>query len=232
MQTKIHISIPTLTDIKAETVASILAWSQKTHLEYTFGIQKNTYIHAARNKSIWDAVNQKATHLMFIDADMDFPNDGIERLLSRQLDIVGGLYFGRVRPNPVVKVKHSKLNGLANPASVPETDLQEVLAVGTGFMLINMDVFKKLEPPFFFHAEPEEFGLDPVPFPHNELGEDVAFCLKARSAGFKVWVDTTIELGHIGESRSDRSTFEKWKAELDIKEYDRQQAENSDHTVQ
>lgn len=212
MQTKVHISIPTLTDIKADTVASLLAFAQKTSLKYSFSIQKNTYIHAARNKAIWEAVNQKATHLMFIDADIDFPADGIERLLMRQKDIVGGLYFGRIEPFPVAKVKHQKVNGLANPVVLPPTDLQEVLAVGTGFMLINMNVFKKIDPPFFFHAEPVEFGLDPVPFPQNELGEDVAFCLKARSAGFKVYLDSSVELGHIGESRSDKSTFEAWRS--------------------
>jgi len=212
MQTKIHISIPCLDSIKADTVASLLSWTNQTKLDFSLDIQQNTYIHYARNKAVWQAVNQKATHLMFIDSDMAFPTNGIEKLLSRNLDIVGGLYFGRIVPFPVAKVKHPKLNGLTNPLSIPNKDLLEVLAVGTGFMLINMDVFKKMDAPFFFHAIPEDFGMDAQPFPHNEIGEDVAFCLKARSYGYKVWIDSTIPLTHIGENKVTRENFDAWIA--------------------
>lgn len=230
MPTKIHISIPCLDNIKADTVASLLTWTQRTRLNYSLDIQQNTYVHYARNKAVWQAVNQKATHLMFIDSDMGFPADGVEKLLARNKDIIGGLYFGRLQPFPVVKVKHPKLNGLANPDSIPDTkDPMEVLAVGTGFMLINMDVFKKIDAPFFFHATPEQFGLDPMPFPHNEIGEDVAFCLKARSAGFKVWVDPSIQLTHIGEGRSTRETFDTWIAKE--KENEREPSDKT-HQVQ
>lgn len=211
MQTKVHISIPCLDNIKADTVASLLAWQAKTSLPHSIDIQKNTYIHYARNKAVWEAVNQKATHLMFIDSDIAFPPDGIERLLKRQFDIVGGLYFGRVAPFPVAKVAHPTIpNAMTNPVSIPEDDVFEVKAIGTGFLLINMDVFKKLEPPFFYHTEPSEFGLMTHPFPNNEIGEDIAFCLKAREAGFKVWVDQTIPLTHIGEGRSTRKDFDRW----------------------
>ena len=29
-------------------------------------------------------------------------------------------------------------------------------------------------------------------------GEDVTFCYKAKKAGFEVWMDTSIKLGHLG----------------------------------
>lgn len=207
MQTKVHISIPCLGTLRAETVGSLLNWVASTKVHYSLDIQKNTYIHYARNKAVWQAVKENATHLMFIDSDIIFPRDGIETLLRRDVPIVGGLYFGRTVPFPVVKVKHPTINGLTNPPSLPDKDMTEVLAVGTGFMLIKMEVFKKIDPPFFFHATPPDFGLDEVPFPNNEVGEDVAFCLKARTAGYKIWVDSTINLKHMGEHAYSREDF-------------------------
>ena len=41
--------------------------------------------------------------------------------------------------------------------------------------------------------------------PEGMIGEDFLFCDRARDAGFEVWVDPTIKLGHIGvmEYKSD-----------------------------
>lgn len=137
---------------------------------------------------------------MFIDSDMMFPHWGIDRLVDRNFDIVGGLYFGRKVPRPIalnIDPRDRKPKVIGKIES--KTEPFQVSIVGTGFMLINMNVFKKVDPPFFYHEKPTEFGLAELPFPHNELGEDMVFCLKAQEKGFKVWVDPTIPLGHIGE---------------------------------
>lgn len=209
---KLHISIPCLGEIKAETFASFIMWSQRTRYPFTFDIQRQTYIHMARNRAVWEAVDAKASHLMFIDSDINFPADGIEKLLETGKDIVGGLYYGRMTPFPVAKIKHPTLeNELTTPSRVPdEATLVPVEAIGTGFLLINMDVFKKMEPPFFFHAKPADFGLNPKPFPYDEIGEDVAFCLTARKMGMQVWAHTGIRLGHVGNSTKHKEDFTRW----------------------
>lgn len=202
MQTNIHISIPCLNDIKVDTVVSLLEFKnynkQHQNIRHSIGFQKNTYIHQARNQAVWDAVNANATHLLFIDSDIVFPAHAVDQLLSDNKDIVGGLYFGRIKPFPVYKVESAAEHGLCNPSTLPEEYLSQVSAVGTGFMLINMNVFKKLEPPFFYYARPSDFGMAESPFPRNELGEDVTFCLNARKVGFKVWLDRSLLLEHVG----------------------------------
>lgn len=60
-------------------------------------------------------------------------------------------------------------------------------------------MFQKLEPPFFYYTSPKSFGLKEVPFPRNELGEDVVFCLYAKQNGLKIFCDPTVELGHVGK---------------------------------
>jgi hypothetical protein len=209
---KLHISIPCLGEIKAETFASFIMWSQRTQLPFTFDIQRQTYIHMARNRAVWEAVDAGATHLMFIDSDINFPSDGIETLLEANKDIIGGIYYGRITPFPVLKIKHPTLeNEITNPSHIPDdVDMFQVEGIGTGFLLINMDVFKKLEPPFFFHAKPEDFGLTKKPFPYDEVGEDIAFCLSARKAGIEVWAHNRIELGHVGSSTKTKADFTRW----------------------
>ena len=64
-------------------------------------------------------------------------------------------------------------------------------AVGTGFLLINLDIFKKLKEPWFFWKTNEQGEV--------VEGEDYWFCRIAKEAGFEVWVDLTIKVGHIGD---------------------------------
>lgn len=212
---KLHISIPCLGEIKAETFASFITWSQQTRIPFTFDIQRQTYIHMARNRAVWEAVDLGATHLLFIDSDINFPADGIEKLFAANKEIIGGVYYGRMTPFPVAKIKHPTLpNELTNPSAIPaDVEMFQVEGIGTGFMLIDMNVFKKLKPPFFFHARPKDFGLTEKPFPYDEVGEDIAFCLSARKKGIEVWAHNGIELGHVGASTKTRADFERWIAD-------------------
>jgi len=52
-------------------------------------------------------------------------------------------------------------------------------------MLFKMDVFKKIPKPYFW--------IDGI------VGTDVHVCCQLGDAGVKIWADTSIELGHIGE---------------------------------
>ena len=56
--------------------------------------------------------------------------------------------------------------------------------MGFGAVLIKAEVLKAIPRPWFFGME--------------GTGEDVSFCYKARKAGFEVWMDTSIKLGHLG----------------------------------
>ena len=36
--------------------------------------------------------------------------------------------------------------------------------------------------------------------PTQDAGEDAAFCLRAKEYGYKIWVDPTVKLGHVGQT--------------------------------
>ena len=67
----------------------------------------------------------------------------------------------------------------------PESKLIEVDAVGTGVMLIKNKVFKELDKPYFFYEA--------------DRSEDIMFCQACRQKGIRIYVDTTLKCGHIGE---------------------------------
>jgi hypothetical protein len=156
-------------------------------------ISQGTLIANQRAELCLDAMREKCTHVLFIDSDMRFPQDMIERLLQHDLDIVATNCARRRMPTgPTAQIY--KENGERELVyTMPEsTGLQEVGSVGMGVMLIKANVFAKLAEPWF-----------ETPWRHDKrgyIGEDVFFCKKAREAGFKIWIDHDVskEIGHIG----------------------------------
>jgi hypothetical protein len=156
--------------------------------------QVGGYVDFNRNKLLETCLNNGTTHLMFVDADMIFPNDGIFKLLQHDKDIVGANYNARLSPTskdsngPTVKML---VDG--KPVSVTELPkgLFKCYAVATGFMMIKLDAIRKMKPPIF-EAFTDKKGL------HHT--EDVEFCRKANELGIEVWCDESLKLGHIGQT--------------------------------
>lgn len=143
----------------------------------------------SRNMIIESAIERECTHILFLDDDMCFKSDLLIRLLSHNKDIVSGLYLMRNYPHlPVMfdvayddgkcrfSFLHSKVNGL-----------KEVVNCGLGACLIKMDVFKNMDKPWITLGEIEK----------DHWCDDIAFFLRARKAGYKIYVDTNARCGHI-----------------------------------
>lgn len=122
-----------------------------------------------------------ADYCMWLDADMTFPPNIVERLLAHNKDIVGATYCRRVPP---FNLLGRELHGEA------DTGLVEMETMPGGCMLIKADVYSKLTWPWYY--ESYDGGMI-----HSE---DYNFCADAIKAGYSVWcdMDMTKELGHIG----------------------------------
>lgn len=132
------------------------------------------YIGQLRSGCVALAQQAGASHLLFVDADMRFPEDTLDRLLEASVDIVAANYVQRTMPEWFV----ARIAG-ASVSSVGCTGRLAVDSVGCGVMLIKMSVFDRLERPWF--ATPDDG--------YEHVGEDVYFCRKARAAGLTVWID-------------------------------------------
>lgn len=184
--------------IRAETLISLvgaLDVVKARGIGVHLSVQIGGYAARNRNSSVEAARRNGSSHLMFIDNDMVFPPSGILRLIDHDKDIVAGNYNARPAPGqPIISTVK-----LLDPASDPRrgqviateipAQIFRCYGLGTGFMLINMQVFDKMEKPYFVSGE----GADGEPFT-----EDIDFCRKAHEAGFDVWCSPTIKIGHIG----------------------------------
>lgn len=184
----ILIGIPCMDTIKVETMVSLFAASAAIESPAKLHVQKNCYVHVARNKICEEAIKSGASHVMFIDADMQFPAHAIEKLVKEGKDVIGGLYFRRQPPH-LPTINELEDGKVVIPRKFQTDKPFKVWSVATGFMLISTKVLKKLEPPYFYFGKQKG----------QEIGEDVYFCRKVNDKGFEVWCDPTIPLGHVGE---------------------------------
>ena len=182
----ITIGIPTSGYVHWEFAASIMGIQMVSGTRIVW--LPRTMIDTARNALAEEALkNEKCTHLFMVDDDMTFEPDAMMKLLSRDVDVVGALAFKR-RPDydPCV---YRKKEGKYFP--ILPNIFQEVDVVGSGGILIKTDVLKKLKRPWF-----ETFYDDEG----RHWSVDFDFCIKAKKAGFKIFVDPTVEMGHIGDA--------------------------------
>jgi hypothetical protein len=183
-------------DIKPKFLVSLL----KSVLDKDLPII-DTYL--SQNISIDDsrieiAKETKGDFVLMSDPDMTFTPEDIKKLMKHDKDIIAGLFFQRSKPHkPLMFQKIEKAKRYVNILKYPK-GLIEVDAVGTGFILIKRTVFEKLPMPWFLHTSPEK-----------GLSEDLYFCSKAKENGFKIYVDTTVKIGHIGEHEATEEDFIK-----------------------
>ena len=149
----------------------------KDHILITF---TGALTPISRERIVLKVIEQKCTHLLFIDSDMVFSPNTLMDLHDPNdpKDIVAGLFFQKYDPYPPALSIHDK-----HP--IPEK-LIEVDWVGMAFTLIDMKVFKKMPRPWF------ELDFNP----EHIVGEDVLFCIKAKKLGFKIWVEPKASIGH------------------------------------
>lgn len=148
------------------------------------------------------------THLLFLDADMTWPSDVLERLLRHHdKGIVSGLYFLKGGDWAPVSLRDGFLPEGSTCTQYHRdreyletgTDLRPEQAVGMGCTLIPMAVFDAIGPRPWFDYANDDLGWPMV-------SEDVTFCQKAALAGFGIWMDPTIKCGHV----TTHTITEKW----------------------
>jgi GT2 family glycosyltransferase len=126
--------------------------------------------------------DQEIDYLLFLDSDMVLPMDLIPRLLEADKPIVSALAFKRTEPHEPCIFNKCDMEGSTHYFDYPK-GLVEIQGVGMACCLIKREVIEKTPQPWFF----------PMP----EYGEDLAFCIRAKQAGFSIWADTNLVVGHI-----------------------------------
>jgi hypothetical protein len=162
--------------------------------------EKSPYIHKSRNAAFKEAQNVNADYLLMVDCDMSYPEDALQKLIDLDKDVASGMYYKRPYPHyPLAYEWTGKEDDVhRNIVDIPEVPFK-IDSVGTGFMLISKKVLDMWTPEIY-----KEHGK---PFSHKTyddgeggetIGEDTSFCLRCKDLGLEVWIDPTIDIGHIG----------------------------------
>jgi len=194
MKKTIYIGIPTFKDLPYEFVLSLvdmISYSSKRHRVLT-GFCNRTFRNIARETLIKTAKEEKADYLLFLDDDMVFPKDTLERLLKHDTALVSALAFGRKDPfspcalnmcyradNDLVAEEYLHINNW------PKDTLLQVDATGLACTLIKKEVLESLG----------EYSCTSK----EGAGEDVEFMRQCRFKGFTPYVDTGLSIGHLSD---------------------------------
>jgi hypothetical protein len=175
------------------------------HLDFIVG---DSLVSRARNTLTARFLQSSSTHLLFLDSDLIFSGEQIERLIKHDRDIIAGLYCKKDPRGPaqVVMNKHA---GQAEIA-IDSEGIADVAYVGTGFMLIKREVVEKMKaayPANDFIADDtktSEHDWWQVGVYHYKdgtsryLSEDWFFCQKCLDLGYKIYADTHVLAKHVG----------------------------------
>jgi glycosyltransferase involved in cell wall biosynthesis len=197
---KVGICIPSRGQMEIGTAfdLAVMCAYDARHRDGTLAIYtvNGTLIFDQRNNLVKTALDEGCDYILFIDADMRFPKDTIERLMGLDLPIVG--VNATTRSEPVrataknLKINYEdKTNEWLPVDSKDKTGIEQVTAIGCGVMLVKAEVFKKTpEPWFWFYELPGK----------KIMGEDVHFCVQAYDAGFNTFCDHALSnmIGHVG----------------------------------
>ena len=169
----------------------------KRHPEHEFQLALKTKSEQfrARNAIVKAALQNGADYIFMLDDDhiiginkkpddYDLPLKMIKHMEERpEIGIVGALYFQRGdQCYPVfMQEKDGKPYFLLH--SEVSFKMQKVDVTGGGCMMIRASIFDKIEEPWFA--------------PEHDYGTDIQISKQARKAGYEVWCDTSLEVGHL-----------------------------------
>jgi len=173
-------------------------------------LRNESLISRARNILSAMFMQSDATHMMFIDADIEFPEDAILRMLGMDKTFIAGAYPKKTLPiDYAINLKYTNKE---RTQVRMENGAVEVLDASTGFMLIHRSVFDKMRQEYPELHYKNDSSIDPVydpfcysffdtmhdPRDNRYLSEDYTFCRRWQKIGGEIWLDPSTKLSHVG----------------------------------
>lgn len=159
-----------------------------------------------RNEVVAHFLAGTADWLWFVDTDMSFPLDALDRLVdvADPIDrpIMAGAYLYMDPPSGMVVPSFGVEHGPNDPqraiSILNQGVVTEIGWAGTGCLLIHRTVFCALAK--VYPGPWTWFAYDQSPWHKDRiLMEDTTFCLRARAAGFPVHVHPGVRAVHHGK---------------------------------
>lgn len=154
---------------------------------------KSSNISNGREQLVKQSLDSNATHVLFIDEDVEFSPSVLHGMIRRNRPIVACNYrlkwesgeFAAITPDYQGRIETDK----------KASGLQECGFCGFGFCLIERQVFEAIQQPWFPQQWHEES--------RSHTTEDVPFFVAAKAAGFVPYIDHDASkmIAHVGSYR-------------------------------
>jgi hypothetical protein len=193
-----------------------------------FNIPFDSLIPRARNASVTRFMQSPGTtHLLFIDADIQFHPSSVLKMLQENKDVICGCYPKKAVDFEAVKNNYSKTSNQAEliQSSVHyafnfkpqkthrlERGVVEILDAPTGFMMVKKKVIRDMIKQYpeteyindvkaYQMKEDDRFFdlFQSQVFNRRYLSEDYGFCRLWQMMGGQIFGDLTVKLNHIGQ---------------------------------
>lgn len=169
----------------------------------------------ARNYLVGKALNMGAEWLFFLDSDVIVPDGGLDRMISRGVPLISGLYKQKNHGGKLWCCGLRDENGFTFSSF---NDWKEELVTcdvaGAGCLLIHHTVIQRMRKmypklPWFQWCNGRGYKQEDFPDPlMYNAGEDLYFCLLAKACGFQLHVDTTVRCKHVAQAVIDENGWE------------------------
>jgi len=176
-------------------------------------LRNESLVTRARNILTAMFLATDATHLFFIDADIEFDAESVLRAIAMDKDIIAAAY-----PKKALPIQYALNFKYVDPVKRQvriENGAVEVWDASTGFFCIKRNVFERMMVEYPDLHYKNDSNIDPslqkycyaffdtlIDRDENGdnryLSEDYAFCRLWQKLGGEIWIDPNTKLNHVG----------------------------------
>lgn len=202
---RLLIAIPCMDTVPVQFLQSLTALERRLKddgVNFEECIISGTLVYMARDKLAGKAINEGFSHVLWLDSDMVFSPNLLEDLQMCKKSFVSCVYHGRRPGYHSCIFKSIDLTHVERFEEYPREPF-EIEGCGFGAVLMETEILKAVMLNFKTAFTPEP-----------NLGEDIAFCKRARDLGYKLYAEPNVQLGHVGHIVLYPHDHEKWKDDI------------------
>jgi hypothetical protein len=191
---KLSILVPTRDTVHSQfayCLTQLYNLTREAGIDAYLFFDSSTILLNQRNNLVKKAKEVNSDYILWLDSDMTYRATTALRLLEHNKDIVACNYTKRTKP--LKTVAYTNLNDWDSWVPMePQDELVKVEGVGMGCMLMKLDIFEKLQKPYFEFRYKEDT--------QDYFGEDFILLGKLREQGYDVFIDTVLsmDIKHLG----------------------------------
>lgn len=199
---KTLICIPCMDNVSALFTASLVSLDKT---DATVAFRVGSLVGLAREELAKQAVANDFEWTLWIDSDMTFPKNTLQHMMrvaeKNNLDILTSVCYMRRPPySPGLFksfVMHDDLTSDSEIIEEVPDGLFEVDACGFACILVKTKVIVDIV---------EKYGDAFTQV--GTTGEDLSFCWKAKQCGYRIYADSTLNIGHVGQFIVNKDVYE------------------------